>query len=526
MTSNILNKKNEKLYNSYKQKYLQTKNIEDKKLYKKYKYLRKSEIMSGGSTLHCKSENVDECMKNINYMHRILVPYNKHRTLLQAVFIRDSIGIIDFAQKVLIEKFKFNFVAEKWDIKVPIEKIEDINNVDVIKQSKLPDEPIKFSKCIENLGDNMIYMIYLSFPGHANLLYINKETGNNYVYIYEPLEYKREIIKQQIEDIFKTNDFRFKPLPINILSQENLPLCFMYVLHFFIYLFVSESKNSKDINIYKYIKVEQTEADNLGDDYYILSFTHYILKLSYAYDLVNQFDYYVLTDNIYKIQEIIKNMAKNDTINNLISKVSSTQMVDILYNHFTNIKLNISSFMFMETDSQFKTKTSLYEILSYITKIKTLNDNQKCELYVISNLIVGLPEYLDQNKEVQNFKCTTYEFIDEKDIRDDDEFTALMYAIKKKICDNDTVKKLLNFGADMHFINKNGGTPLIYAIILKKTCLFDLFIEHYKTPSKPILYNDKNALQYANEALTKANKYDIDEFNKLIKFLEDKQNNK
>jgi len=265
--------------------------------------------------------------------------------------------------------------------------------------------------------------------------------------------------------------------------------------------------------------LEETEADDLGDDYYILSFTHYILKLSYAYGLINHFDYYVLTDNIYKIQEIIKNMAKNETIYNLINKVSSTQMVDILYNHFSNIKLNISSFMFMEFTKQFKTIASLYEIVSYITKLKTLNDNQKCELYVISNLISRWPEYLDHNKEVQNFKCTTYEFIDEID---NNGFTALMHVIKQKNCDNDTATKLLNFGANIHFIDKVGATPLIYAIILKKTCLFDLFINNYKTTFKSnVIYNGKDALTYAIE--TKNNitdTYDIEQFDKMIKFLQ------
>src|SRR5208283_1383332 len=145
------------------------------------------------------------------------------------------------------------------------------------------------------------------------------DPSNKFVYLYDPHMPDEELMQTKywildaLKKIYEKNGFIVKPIPEIMLRQTNLPLCYMYAIHFFLYLFVTRDL---DALIMRYP----------FDTIYIMSFTRYILKLCNQYKLINDPEYYILTDNSYQIQNVIN---ENTEINNLLSLVSSRESIKL-----------------------------------------------------------------------------------------------------------------------------------------------------------------------------------------------------
>jgi Leucine-rich repeat (LRR) protein len=192
-----------------------------------------------------------------------------------AIYIRDIITLEKIIN-LFIEHFKF---------KIEVTTIEDIESLE------------KFIK--ENIKDKKIYIILYYLPRHVNLIYINNITKK--IYYYEPHQQKYEKYNhKQILSMFDesfTKTF-FESQQNSILRQSSLPVCYMYVIYCFLLLYVTHSDL---ILTEKYI----AECTNV----YIGLFIKYMLKLAHEYNLINDMKYYALTQNIYKLNNLIKDSS-------------------------------------------------------------------------------------------------------------------------------------------------------------------------------------------------------------------------
>ncbi len=458
----------EMLYGHYKSKYLSTRNPNDKILYKKYKY----KMMAGNGTdtnykHYCQPNFLETCIKNFENMRAMLKPYDAYRSILQGRWIRDRIGIKEFVTTILISEFKFNFKLLEWNIDDIYHTYEELSEKKSIEKSD--DLKQKMNDYIDTLNYGNIYIILFSIPGHYNLHYVNKYSDDDkYVYIYEPhmpsvkITRKSYPIIKKIKTYYYDKGFNVKKLPANILKQKNLPLCYMYVIHFFMYLFVTMGMaipkyvpDDDDYLLTKYLDV---------DDLYIMNFTRYILKLCHEYKLINYVDYYILTNNTHKIQILssqsddnlqIIGVNKNTPVYNLIEKISSSAMINIVYNFFPNIKLNMASFMQMCDIKSAINPERLREFILYIYNSNISNEIQICELIMILRLMDDLPDkimttnkkyYQEENIASIFRQCDhTHLYIDSLDSHG---HTALMNAVDNEY--DDIVKLLLENKADVN----------------------------------------------------------------------------
>jgi Leucine-rich repeat (LRR) protein len=182
---------------------------------------------------------------------------------------------------IRLEKI-INLFIEHFKFKIEVTHIDDIESLE------------KFIK--ENIKDKKIYIILYYLPGHVNLIYIDNITKK--IYYYEPHQqkyekYNHEQILLMFDESF-TKTF-FESQQNSILRQSSLPVCYMYVIYCFLLLYVTHSDL---ILTQKYI----AECTNV----YIGLFIKYMLKLAHEYNLINDMNYYALTQNIYKLNKLIK----------------------------------------------------------------------------------------------------------------------------------------------------------------------------------------------------------------------------
>jgi serine/threonine protein kinase len=279
-------------------------------------------------------------------MSNIIKPYDNNRSLNCAVFIRDYIGIENVVQEIFIDQLNFNLFIINYDIR------------QYVKQS---DIDLKLNELNKNISDNKnkpFIIIFLSFlfditnpslGAHINIIFI--DNLNNKYYYYEP-HFKYYKIQDNFVNLPIIKTYKKENMPESILTQTNLPFCYMYCLHFFLFLLI-EQKND-----YKLEKYTST-CDNL----YIMRFIRDIMKLCHLYNLINyrnllfykSFDYiyydylpsdadpqinnqdasdllyYILTNNTYKIKTILdKNVSIDFKINYVLQLISSTEVEQLL----------------------------------------------------------------------------------------------------------------------------------------------------------------------------------------------------
>lgn len=347
--------------------------------------------LEGGAFSFCKNDT-KECQNNITHIRSMMSFIDIRRTELQGLWMRDVIRTENII-KIFTEKLKFNFEFLKWDVR------EFIVNGNCNKT--LFERYIH--KKISEIKDKKLYIIHLSVPNHVNLIYI--DNNEKIYYYYEPHGGDPRCQEQNIDAVLRENNFKKNDLPENILKQEDLPLCYMYVLHFFIYLFIMKSSNN-DIKKAYYVQ-------NV-DDVYIALFVRYMLKLCHEYNLVNDLDYYLLTSNTYKLKATIN---ENTIINNILYKNSEHHVIKFINDNYKNISLNISFLydivdIYKNSSEEFK-KTEykknikiIFEICHYLYNIykknkEDINSYILNEVYLLLNMLpiignmVGL--YIDDD---------------------------------------------------------------------------------------------------------------------------------
>jgi hypothetical protein len=234
---------------------------------------------------HQNVKNLDNNDNNDNNDNTNNNIFNTNASILQGRYIRDNIKIHNIVNKIFKAKMMMDIEYQIWNL----EKY-DFFSMNTAEISKINNY---ISKKIMHLKNNKIYFIYLSIYEHVNLLYIDLKNNKNekYYYIYEPHMPKnnddRYPIPQKIENILDDNNFTKKNFPNYIIKQEQLPLCYMYILHFFVTVYHLENTNIKK----KYI------IDNYNDDI-IMEFTEWILDLCYQNKMIIPQDYYLLTNKI------------------------------------------------------------------------------------------------------------------------------------------------------------------------------------------------------------------------------------
>jgi len=331
---------------------------------------------------YCRPDKLDNCISHIDSMYSLLENFDEYRTTLQGTWLRDVYGIKNFVTDILSNRFDFDI------------NFEEINLEKEHKECKTSDNSNNFIKkmtdFIEKLIKNKIYFVYVLIESHVNLHYIN--TYDNTVYLYEPhqpvnlqtqnKQYCSYINSQQA---YTAQGYKILELPKNILTQTNLPLCYMYVLHFFMYAFISTAQ-TKRIKKYEY-----KEYDNV----YVMSFTKYILKLCHEYNKISDIDYYALTNNVYKIQTI----HSPDIFKNILQFASSDEMIKYLIKNIKNIELHIPHPIFFIDNVSFK------GLLDTITSINIYNDhfNNHNNQYIKNQLIfvIGII-FLYKNRNLAN----------------------------------------------------------------------------------------------------------------------------
>lgn len=467
----------------YKKKYLQSKDIKYKILYKFYKKralsININKLFGGAHELvykkdfhkYCQPNKFEQCIKNIHNLRTMVEPYNIYRTVLQGMWIKDVIGTKKLVNEVLINKFGFNINY----LEISFENQDDNDDIVNVMNNILAD--IK--------GDN-IYLIQVYLRDHVNIIYVDtyykrestKASYKGSVYIYEPhlpekLDLTEYSVYIQLQKIYEDNNINVLKLPERISKQSNLSLSYMYVLHFYIYIFVTRNESEKN-TIYK---------DWSIDNIYIMNFTGFILKLSNEYELIGDIDYYILTNNTFQIQNLI---TRDTQINDLLLKVSSNLMIRILYRMSDNILLG--SFVHIVYQGE-QYIDQLCNNISNIINVPNKTTQQMIELRVIVLEMQSLfPQCNNKNFKSFIFKTNNMEKLPETNnyysgiiksqIKSND-FNILMYAAKEG--NLNLTRFLVLKNANINLQNKDGSTALMFAVN-----------EGHENVVKLLLYNNAN----------------------------------
>jgi hypothetical protein len=267
--------------------------------------------------------------------------FSRNMSILQGIYIRDNIKIHNIVNKIFKDKMMMEIEHQFWNL----EKY-DFFSMSTKETNKINNYISKKIMCLEN---DKIYFIYLLIYEHVNLLYIDLKNNNNqkYYYIYEPHmpenDDNRYPIPQKIESIFNNNNFTKKNFPDYIIKQDQLPLCYMYTLHFFMNLYHLENTNIKK----KYI-IKNYDDDN------IMEFTEWILDLCYQNNMVNTRDYYLLTNKICQYNlfcekfNFNKIFLKSCNPKVLISFFTNNEKLRINFSDINSIYLDDIDFYYMK----------------------------------------------------------------------------------------------------------------------------------------------------------------------------------
>jgi len=344
---------------------------------------------------HCRPAT--KCLENIALMSNIIKPYDKNRSQNCAVFIRDYIGINNVVQKIFIDQLNFNLHIIDCDTR---------QSDQTVLESRLNE----LNKNITENKDKPFVLVFLTFSfdmkkpeigSHINIIFIDNQ--NNKYYYYEP-HLKYYYIQESFNKLPIIVQYKKENIPESILTQSNLPFCYMYCLHFFLFLLI-EQKNKYKLEKYT------SSCDNL----YIMRFIRDIIKLCHLYKLIDynnlilskRFDYihyddlsgpklsnqdasdllyYLLTNNTYKVKAILdKNITIQFKIKYALQLISSNEVEEIISNkiHDTYIHYPTEKFImyylneFTESHLELCNKHLLFvkldEYLTYAIKHKYNN---------------------------------------------------------------------------------------------------------------------------------------------------------
>jgi ankyrin repeat protein len=309
------------------------------------------------------SSDKQTCINNVLNMRAVIRPFDYYATVLQGIHIRDRIDVGKIMQTIFIDNFGFDF--KFIETKGKFGSWTDMQDDTEAARQNLENQ--LYTDVIKNLNEDKLYFVNFYVPKHVNLHFIDQRKQPYTVYVYEPhVPTEEEESAGQpywymgaIKNMYRSEGYIIKDLPYTIFKQRDLPLCYVYVIHYFLYLFLSVGR---ELELQKYIQ----ECDNL----YIMKFTRDLLKLCYSYGsygLVDSVSYYLLTNNTYQMQ-----LLKVPVIYDVLKKVNSETMIDIIYLNigFFDIELK-NYFQGVEKDIKY----SNIKMLNYLErKIDALPD--------------------------------------------------------------------------------------------------------------------------------------------------------
>jgi hypothetical protein len=384
--------------------------------------------------------------------------YNNNNTaIMQGIYIRDIIGIENIIKKVFIENkiISQNIIYETWNLEPHVKNYNELACNDNNIKNIIYDY---FYKKISNISKNQISIILVSIPGHINLIYIDTRSRYKWKYYYYEPHYPNKKYDEKYtyieiaDEIFKKNGFSEINLSKNVLQQEKLPLCYIYVLHSFVNL----CNNNDNYNR------EQNNAINIEiDDVLIIEFTRKLLKLCYNSNLINDLDYYLLTNDITKINANIKNNINNIKKNlfmlscepNIISQFIEKYDITINFLHINKlhdeqIELDYFGKIYEQIQNKNISRHNIYQlyllllVLKHNFKLNICTDlfqNIKINKNILEkNIIESNILYYYQNYNL--FKIII-KYIDNGD--DKREIIKYIYddiIIKKKDCDENYIR--------------------------------------------------------------------------------------
>ena len=280
----------------------------------------------------CHPEKQKECIRNIFNMTSLLEQSDKNTAMIQNMYLQQRIGLVNICKKIFIDQFGFKIGI----VDIEFDAINNCIDEEITKNIN--------KKITENLNPIMqqdtttkIYFIFIHFNLHINIAYIN--TNKQEYSYYEPqqpnsahirLDSQHYCIQLLFDAFFSDNTYTKIELPKNILQQRHLPLCVMYILHLFLYLYIQYASTYKIHFPYE----SYTDGFN-ASEIYIIYFIKYILKLCHEYKLIPDIEYYILTNNMYQINQIFAKQSvtiKTDIFTKLFQLTNKQYMIDYLLN--------------------------------------------------------------------------------------------------------------------------------------------------------------------------------------------------
>jgi hypothetical protein len=250
----------------------------------------------------CKSTDpkiLEECIVGLESLRTAINPYNKLASVLQAYGIRDIIGIERIVKNIFIDKFNFDIEYQSFDSwyhdysEYKSIKFDEYKNI--TSEHKLYNQVEKdVNNIVNNHTTKSNTFINYGVPHHVCIHYLDNK--NKKVYIYEP-HMKEYWYILEARKAYEKKGYTIGEFSDNILEQGGLPLCSLYVLHFFLYIYVNDESSYKKFSY-------------TCDDIYIMNFTRYILKLCHIYGFIPSHLYYLLTNNGYQLLKLLKENDK------------------------------------------------------------------------------------------------------------------------------------------------------------------------------------------------------------------------
>jgi hypothetical protein len=333
----------------------------------------------------CDIKKKDKICINLfkTFTKKIVYSYSEVSVINQSLFIRDKI----YTENLI------SFFNEHLNYGITHKKIKNY--------SKLQEE----LKNIENIKGTFFYTILTMEGYHVNGVVIKHTDEGKYMYIYEPhfstehkIYEKYEIYKEyEIFKFIKDNEhtYEINDLPKIILKQKDLPLCYIYVIHFLMSIYFSDDVSEA------YVKYDET-CDNM----YITTFVRYLLKLLHEYKKINDIDYYILTDNTYKVYQLLSD-NKDLYIQNIFYYVSSIDLYKIIEKRTNDVNI---CYMLMRTSSDFNKDIFRKRYVSY--KINCIINTTEIEdiipLYEEENLFSTKLYNIAIKKIKYNYYCNTF----------------------------------------------------------------------------------------------------------------------
>lgn len=344
----------------------------DLKYREKYKKYKKKYLIANGGMMprniinHCNPEKVDKCIENLWNVESFLQPFNELRTCNIGLYVRDHIGINKIIDQIFVKEFGFNI------------KILTFTGIANIKDYSGNEFRTFVENFIDKLNSDCVYFVNVAIsPTHVNLIYIDQNDKNNkIIYMYEPhqtMNIKLVEIGKIFENKQYTVDYKLGGMQ---LIQRSLPLCYLYCFHYFLVLFVSRfiSHNITSNPIEKSIVA-------INDDAYIMIFGQNILRLCHRYNLINDLEYYIVTNNSYNTKMILNN-RKDYGVLFLFKCVNNKNFEKILYAQYNNTMLGLHYLLY----HMYQERTKYRKTLSYyVEMINSLIDHILSRKILLSN---------------------------------------------------------------------------------------------------------------------------------------------